>query len=126
MEHVSGPFLYGSSPRRRRRVKDPFHLDRVKEQNLGICENIRRNHHSTPFRKRHLIPQDIRKCRIAILALERRRPKQHFINEDTERPPVDGGRVAVALDDFWRNILFGADKGIGAEVGDAGFRVDGG
>jgi len=32
-------------------------------------------------------------------------PDEHFVDEDAERPPVDGFAVASALDDFRRQVL---------------------
>lgn len=50
-------------------------------------------------------------------ALEGRDAKEHLVEENTKRPPVDCAGVAVPQDDFGREILFGADKRVGAQVG---------
>ena len=36
---------------------------------------------------------------------QKRLPDEHFVDKDTERPPVDGFVVASTLDDFWRQVL---------------------
>lgn len=43
--------------------------------------------------------------------------EQHFVDEDTEGPPVDGAGVAFARDDFRSQIFFGADERVGDEGG---------
>ena len=76
--------------------------------------------------KGHVVAKNVGESGVAVLALERGGAEEHFIDEDAKRPPVDGARVAAALDDFGRDVFFGTDKGVGAEVGDAGFGVNGG
>jgi hypothetical protein len=72
-----------------------------------------------------ILPQNVCKCSIPVLALERGRAVQHFVNQDAECPPIHSARVAAALDDLGRDVFLGADERIGAEVGDARARVDG-
>ena len=76
------------------------------------------------LRKRHLIPQNIRKRSIAILTLERRSPKQHLINQYTQGPPIHGTRMATSLDHLRGNILFRPDERVCAEIRNARFCVD--
>lgn len=64
----------------------------------------------TSLGKRDLIPKNIRKRGIAILAFERCRSKQHFVYENPESPPIHGARVSATLNHFWRNVLFGPDE----------------
>lgn len=71
----------------------------------------------------HVIAENIRECSVAVFPFERRGAVEHFVDENAERPPVDGGGVTAAFDDFGGDVFFGADEGVCAEVGDAGFGV---
>ena len=76
-------------------------------------------------RERNVFAQDVGKGGVAVLALERRGPVQHLVHQDAQGPPVDGARVPAALDHLGRDVLLGADKRVGAEVGNARLGVDG-
>lgn len=103
------------------------------------------------FRKRNLVSQDVRERRVTRRALERRRGKlarqrarqeslnimrsnnlqprrnathDHFIDEDAERPPIDGRGVTAPFDDLWRNVLFSTHERVCAQVGNAGPRIN--
>ena len=80
----------------------------------------------TPFGKRYFITQDICKRGVAVLALERGSAVEHFIDQDAQRPPVDGAGVAATFDHLGRDILLRTDERIRAEVGYARLGVDGG
>lgn len=69
-------------------------------------------------RERDILSKDVCKRRIPVLALEWGGSVQHFVDQDTQRPPINSASVAASLDHLRRNVLFGSDKGIGAEVGD--------
>ena len=73
--------------------------------------------------ERYIIAEDIRKRSVTVFSLEGGCSVEHFVDEDAEGPPVDGGGVATAFDDFGGDVFFGADEGVCAEVSDAGFRV---
>lgn len=40
-----------------------------------------------------------------VLVPERRIPSDEFVHQDAEGPPVNGGRVALGLDDFGGEVL---------------------
>jgi len=62
------------------------------------------------IRKWHIISKDIGKGGISVLSLERRRTKEHLVDQDAKRPPVDSTGVSVALDHFWCDVFFCADE----------------
>lgn len=76
------------------------------------------------FREGHLIPQDVGKSRITILALKRRRPVQHLVDQDTEGPPIDSASVSTALDNLGCNVFLRPYKRIGTEVVDTRLRIN--
>lgn len=47
---------------------------------------------------------------------KRRTTVDHFVDEDPERPPVDGIAVGLAGSDFRSNVLVSADEGTGSSV----------
>ena len=75
--------------------------------------------------KGHLVSEDIGKGGVSILPFEGRRAEKHLVHQDSQGPPVHRAGVTASFDDFWRDVLLGANKGVGAEVGDARPRVDG-
>ena len=75
--------------------------------------------------ERYLVPENVCKSRVAILALERRGSVQHFVDQDSKGPPIDCTCVSTALDNLWRNVLFGTNERIGSEIVDTGFGVNG-
>jgi selenophosphate synthetase-related protein len=44
---------------------------------------------------------------------ERREAEHELIEQDSQSPPVDSSRVALALDDLWGQILRGAAQRVG-------------
>ena len=44
---------------------------------------------------------------------ERRLPDQELVQQDAQRPPVDGGAVARVVDDLGREVLGRAAEGVG-------------
>lgn len=72
-----------------------------------------------------VLAQDVGKRRVTVLALKRRRAIQHLVDQDAQRPPVDGARVPAALNHLGRDVLLRPDERVGAEVGDARLCVDG-
>ena len=81
---------------------------------------------SAAFWKRYLVPQDVCKCGVSVLSLEWRRAVQHFINQNAQRPPINGACVAASFDDLWCNVLFGSDERVCSKIGDARLGVDDG
>lgn len=79
----------------------------------------------TTLREGHVIPQNVCECRITVLAFERGGTVEHFVDKDTESPPIYGAGMAAAFDNFRGNVFFCSYKGVCAEVGDAGFGVNG-
>ena len=78
------------------------------------------------FREWHLIAQNIAKCCIPVLTLERRGSVKHLVDQDSKGPPVYSAGMSAAFDDFRCDIFFGTDKGIGPEISDTRLGVDGG
>lgn len=76
------------------------------------------------FRERNVITEDICESGVTVLALERGGTVQHFVNQNTQRPPIYCTSVTATFNDFWCNVFLCADKGIGAEVVDTGFCID--
>jgi hypothetical protein len=76
------------------------------------------------FREGYLVPQNIGKRRVPVLALERRSAVQHFVNQDTERPPIDRTSVSATLDYFWRDVLLRSYERVCPEVVDTRLGVD--
>ena len=66
--------------------------------------------------ERNLISQDIGECGVAVLPLERRRPEQHLVHQDSQSPPINSTGVAIAFDDLRCDVFLSADKGVGSEV----------
>lgn len=62
------------------------------------------------FWERDLVAENIRKGRVAILALERRRAEHHLVYQNTQGPPIDSTRVTTPLDDLGCNVLFGPNE----------------
>lgn len=60
--------------------------------------------------KLHIIFEDLRKGHIPTFTLEWCRAEEHLIYENPECPPIDSTRVAIAIDDFRCDILFGANE----------------
>lgn len=75
-------------------------------------------------REGDVLPKDVRKGRIPVLALERGGSVQHLVDENAQSPPVDSAGVAASLDHLRRDVLLSADKRVGPEVGDAGLGID--
>ena len=76
------------------------------------------------FRERYLISQDVGKSRIPILALERCGREQHLVDQDPQRPPIDGAGVSATLDDFRRNVFLRADEAVRSEIRYARLCID--
>lgn len=70
-----------------------------------------------------LLFQHIGERQVSVLALERGHAKQHLVDENTQRPPVDRRSVAVPSNHLRSNVLLRADKRVGSEVGNARFGV---
>mmetsp|Transcript_7179 Transcript_7179/g.18724 ORF Transcript_7179/g.18724 Transcript_7179/m.18724 type:complete len:307 (+) Transcript_7179:97-1017(+) len=49
---------------------------------------------------------------VEVGALEGRAADEHLVDEDAKGPPVDGGGLALSLDDFGRNVLLCPNKGV--------------
>ena len=58
----------------------------------------------------YIVPKDIGKSSIPVLAFEWSSPEKHLIYQNTQSPPVNGARVAAAFDDFGGDVLLGSDK----------------
>ena len=69
--------------------------------------------------KWYLITENIGKGCIAVLTLEWCCSKEHFVDEDTQGPPIHGTGVSVSFDDLRSNVLLGSNEGVRAEVGNA-------
>ena len=76
------------------------------------------------LREGYLVPENVGKRCIAVLALERRSSIQHLVYQYTKGPPIDRTCVSTALDDFWRDVLLGTNKRVGSEVVYARFCVN--
>lgn len=77
------------------------------------------------LREQGIVTQNVSKCSISVFAFEGGSAIKHLIDKDSQGPPVDGAGMATSFNNFWSNILFGTDKRIRAEVGDAGFCIYG-
>jgi len=53
---------------------------------------------------------------IDILIVERRQGCQHLVQENPERPEIDGPCVALAQKQLWRQVLGGSTEGVGLLV----------
>lgn len=76
------------------------------------------------LRERHVIAEDVSERLIPAFALEWCGAKQHFIDQYTERPPIHCASMTATFDDFWCNVFFCADEGVGSEVRYTRFGVD--
>jgi len=66
--------------------------------------------------------EDVAERFLAILAFKRRRTVEHFVDEYSEGPPINGELVPVAADDLRRYVLLSADERVGAlAVGETQF-----
>lgn len=74
--------------------------------------------------ERDIFSKDIRKCGVAVFALERGCPVQHLVDQNAQGPPIDCTRMSASLDHLGGNIFFGAHERVGSEVGNARFGVD--
>lgn len=70
-------------------------------------------------REWNVLAENVGESGVAVLALEGSSAVKHFVNKDTQRPPVDSTRVAATLNNLWSYVFFGADKRVGSEVRDA-------
>ncbi len=77
------------------------------------------------FREHGIVTKNVSECCISVLSLEGSSAIEHLVDEDSQGPPVNGAGMPTSFDDFWSNVLLGADKGIRAEVCNAGFCVNG-
>lgn len=92
-----------------RRILHQELLDKVRER--GSLANELRG-----------LGEDVAERFLTILAFERRLTVEHFVDEYSEGPPVNGELVAVAADDLRRDVLLGADERVGAlAVGETQF-----
>ena len=51
-------------------------------------------------------------------------PNEHFVDENTERPPINGLVVTFALDDFWGQVFWSATERPGSTVPDKDRKLD--
>lgn len=70
-----------------------------------------------------LLAQNVGKSRITIFAFERSGAVKHFVNENAQSPPIHCTGMPTSLDDLRCDVLFGSNKRVGPEVGNARFRV---
>ena len=76
------------------------------------------------LRERYVVAQDVRKCSISVFAFERRRTKEHLVDQYAQGPPIDGAGVAAAFDYLRGNVLFGADERVCSEIRNTGLGID--
>lgn len=74
--------------------------------------------------ERYFIAENIRECLIPAFAFEGCGAEEHFIDQYTERPPIDCTSMTATFNNFWCNIFFRTDERISSEVRYAGFGVD--
>lgn len=72
-------------------------------------------------RQRRFLPHKLRRLEqhlskrlLAIRPLERRRSVEHLVGQNSEGPPVDGEVVPLGAEDLRRDVLLGADEGVGS------------
>merc|ERR1712117_576446 len=59
---------------------------------------------------------DGREQLLLVLAVERRLSHQHLVQQNSERPPINGLVVRLVVDDFRRDVVRSAAKGLGGVV----------
>ena len=62
------------------------------------------------FWEGNFFTENVGKRRVTVLAFERRRTVQHFVDQNAQSPPVDSTGMPTALYNFRSDVLFGADK----------------
>lgn len=72
----------------------------------------------------NLVPENVRKCRIPVLALERSRSIKHLVYQDTQSPPIYSTGMSASFDDFGCNVFLSTNKGVCSEVIDTRFGID--
>lgn len=63
-----------------------------------------------------LVPQDVRKSRVPVFALEWCCAVQHLVDENAQSPPVDCTSMPTALDYLWRNVFLCSNKRVCPEI----------
>lgn len=59
-----------------------------------------------------ILLEHVGESRMPVGAFERCCAVKHFKDQDPHSPPVDGGGMAAAFDDFRCNVFFRSDKGL--------------
>lgn len=70
-----------------------------------------------------LVFEDVLEGGVAVFAFEGCGSVEHFVDENTERPPIHCTGMTAAFDYFGSNVLLCSHEGIGAEVGNTGLGV---
>ena len=61
----------------------------------------------------HLLVSDVAEEHLPVLTVERRKPSQHLVQQDSEAPPIAGKAVvAIAVENLGRQVLGRADQAL--------------
>ncbi len=78
------------------------------------------------FGEGYVVAENVGERSVSVLALERCGSEEHFVNKDSQSPPVHCTGMAATFDDFWGNVLLCANEGVCTEIGNAGFGINSG